>query len=95
MRIANTKWGNVQNLAVPIILIKINPMTLSYSTSTIPGSLRTLHTIVIETEKLETTRAKEILLFAKPRIFDKETWKQLKECVKLGNSLEIRGGDLF
>lgn len=70
-------------------------MTISYSTSTLPGSLRTVHTIVIEHEQLVTTKAKEILLFAKPRIFDKHTWKQLKECVRLGNSLEIRGGDLF
>lgn len=70
-------------------------MTLSYSTSTIPGSLRTLHKIVIETESLETTRAKEVLIFAKPRIFDKPTWKQLKRCIRMGQSLEIRGGDLF
>lgn len=70
-------------------------MTISYSISTVPGSLRTVHTIVIEHERLVTTRAKEILLFAKPRIFDKYTWKELKECVRLGNSLEIKGGDLF
>lgn len=70
-------------------------MNISYKPSTVEGSLRTLHVIVIEHEKLETTRAKEVLLFAKPRIFDKYTWKQLQECVRLGNSLEIKGGDLF
>lgn len=70
-------------------------MTISYSTSTILASLRTVHIIVIEEEKLVTTRAKEVLLFAKPRMFDKYTWKQLKECVRLGNSLEIKGGNLF
>lgn len=70
-------------------------MTLSYSISTVPGKFRTIHTIVIEHEQLVTTRAKEVLIFAKPRIFEKYTWKQLKECVRLGNSLEIKGGDLF
>lgn len=70
-------------------------MTISYSTSTLSGSLRTVHAIVIEGEKFETTRAKEVLLFAKPRIFDKYTWKQVKDCVRLGESLEIKGGDLF
>lgn len=70
-------------------------MTISYSTSTMPGSLRTVHTIVIEKESLVTTRAKEILVFAKPRIFSKDVWKQLKESVRLGESLEIRGGGIF
>lgn len=67
-------------------------MKLSYTTSTTPGSLKTIHTIVIETERLETTRAKEVLLFAKPRIFSKYVWKQLKESVRLGENLEIMGG---
>lgn len=70
-------------------------MTVSHSTSTIAGTLRTVHKIVIETEKFESTRAKEILLFAKPRLFDKFVWKQLKEAVRLGQSLEVMGGDLF
>jgi len=70
-------------------------MKISYSTSTVPGKLRTVHTIVIEHETFETTRAKEILTFAKPRIFDKLVWKELKEAVRLGNSLTVDGGGLF
>lgn len=70
-------------------------MRLSYSTSTVPGALRTLHHIEIDGEKLTTTRAKEILVFAKPRIFDKFVWKQLKEAVRLGQPLEVSGGGLF
>lgn len=70
-------------------------MRLSYSTSTVPGSLKTIHTIVIEHETLVTTRAKEVLLFARPRIFSKYVWKQLKECVRLGEKLDISGGGLF
>jgi hypothetical protein len=70
-------------------------MKIAYSISTIPGKLRTVHTIVIEHERLETTRAKEVLLFAKPRIFDKFVWKQLKEAVRLGEPLTVDGGGLF
>lgn len=70
-------------------------MKISYKTSTAPGSLKTIHTIVIETERLETTRAKEVLLFARPRIFSKYVWKQLKESVRLGEPLEVMGGGLF
>lgn len=70
-------------------------MKISYSTSTAPGSLRTVHTIVIETESLTTTRAKEVLTFAKPRIFSKIVWKQLKDAVRLGESLEVTGGGIF
>jgi hypothetical protein len=70
-------------------------MTLSYSTSTKEGSLRTIHKIVIDGEELTTTREKEVLVFAKPRIFSKYTWKMLKEAVRLGESLEVKGGGLF
>lgn len=70
-------------------------MTLSYSITTIPGTLRTVHTIVIDGDKLETTRAKEVLVFAKPRIYSKYVWKQLKEAVRLGESLTVDGGGLF
>lgn len=70
-------------------------MTLSYSITTIPGSLRTLHKIVIDGESLETTRAKEVKLFAKPRIFDKYVWKELKEAIRLGHPLEVKGGGLL
>lgn len=70
-------------------------MNISYSTTTAPGSLRTIHIIVIENERFETTRATEILVFAKPRIFSKRVWKQLRECVRLGESLQIMGGGLF
>jgi hypothetical protein len=65
-------------------------MTLFYSTSTKAGSLRTIHTIVIYDERLETTRAKEILVFAKPRIPSKYDWKLLKEAVRLGEPLELK-----
>lgn len=70
-------------------------MTLSYSTSTKEGSLRTTHKIVIDGEQLITTRAKEVLILAKPRIYSKYVWKQLKESVRLGESLEVMGGGLF
>lgn len=70
-------------------------MNLSYSISTKPGTLRTVHTIVIDHERLENTRAKEILTFAKPRIFDKLVWKELKEAVRLGQPLTVNGGGLL
>ena len=70
-------------------------MTLSYFTSTKEGSLRTIHKIVIDGKELTTTKAKDILIFAKPKIFSKNDWKQLKEAVKFRESLEIMGGDLF
>jgi hypothetical protein len=68
-------------------------MNLDYKTTTFGESLRTIHIIVIEAESLTTTRAKEVLTFAKPRIQSKFNWKQLKECVRLGESLTIRGGE--
>jgi hypothetical protein len=64
-------------------------MNLSYSTSAVSGSLRTVHTIVIGDEQLVTTRAKEVLVFAKPRIASKYEWKLLKEAVRLGKPLEL------
>jgi hypothetical protein len=70
-------------------------MQLTYSTSTIPGKLRTIHSISIDGEKLTTTKAKEILLFAKPKIYSKYSWKALKNAVRLGESLTISGGGLF
>lgn len=70
-------------------------MTLSYTTSAIEGSLRTVHTIVIDGEQLVTTRSKEILQFARPRIYSKWVWKALKEAVRLGEPLQVTGGGLF
>lgn len=68
-------------------------MNLDYKTTTVTGKLRTMHIIVIEAESLITTIAKEVLIFAKPRIHDKIVWKQLKEAVRLGETLTIRGGE--
>ena len=70
-------------------------MNLSYLPTTVPGSLRTIHKINIDGESLETTRAKEVLIFSKPKIFDKIVWKELKEAVRLGNTLTVTGGGLF
>lgn len=70
-------------------------MTLSYSPSTKEGSLRTLHKITIDGEYFETTRAKELLIWAKPRIFSKFVYKELTEAVRLGKNLEVSGGGLF
>lgn len=70
-------------------------MTIRYSTSTIPGKLRTVHTIVIEHEKLETTKAREILIWAKSRIFDRYVWKELKEAVRLGIPFTVEGSGIF
>lgn len=70
-------------------------MKLEYTPSTIEGTLRTIHKINIDGETLETTRAKEILKFAKPRIYDKFVWKELKKSVRLGHNMTVSGGDLF
>lgn len=70
-------------------------MTLSYKTTTVEGKLRTVHIISIDGESLTTTRQKEVLIFAKPRIFDKIVWKELREAVRLGTTLEVSGGDLL
>lgn len=80
-------------LLTGLIVINSYPLQISYSTTTKEGSLRTVHTIKIDGEQLITTRAKEVLIFAKPRIFSKHTWKTLKECVRLGESLEVMGVD--
>jgi hypothetical protein len=70
-------------------------MNLTYTTSTKPGSLRTIHTIVIDGQEKVSTKAKEILTFAKPRIFSKSVWKELKEAVRLGHNMTVTGGDLL
>lgn len=68
-------------------------MQLDYKTTTAhPDKLRTLHIIVIDGEALSTTREKEVLVFAKPRLNSKHDWRDLKEAVRLGNSLQIKGG---
>lgn len=70
-------------------------MQINYEPSTVEGSLKTLHKITIETETFESTRAKEVLKWAKPRIFSKYVWKFLKNAVRLGESLSVHGGGLF
>jgi hypothetical protein len=70
-------------------------MNLSYTISANPGSLRTIHTIVIDGQELVSTRAKEILIFAKPRIYSKSVWKELKDAVRLGQPITVTGGDLL
>ncbi len=67
-------------------------MNLDYKTTTKPGSLRTIHIIVIEAESLTTTIAKEVLIFAKARNPTKYEWQEIKEAVRLGRPLTIRGG---
>lgn len=67
-------------------------MNIDYKTTTVLGKLRTVHILVIDGESLTTTRQREVLVFAKPRIRDKFVWKQFKEAVRLGQSLTIRGG---
>lgn len=68
-------------------------MNLDYKTTTAhPDKLRTMHIIVIDGESLATTRAKEILQFAKNRSIGKYDWKELKEAVRLGQSISIKGG---
>lgn len=69
-------------------------MTLSYSTSTVPGSLRTVHTIVVDGNKLETTRKIEVLPFARPLVLDKSIWSELKEAVRLEKPFEVKEGTL-
>lgn len=67
-------------------------MTIRYNPAVVKGQL---HTLQIEGEKIQTTRAKEVLEFAKSRIFDRSVWKQLKEVVRLGKTLTVDGGGLF
>lgn len=74
---------------------KHRKMNIDYLPTVKAGSLRTVHVIVINGERLETTRSKEVLLWAKPRIFYRYTWKMLKECVRRGQRLQVGGGGLF
>lgn len=68
-------------------------MDLDYKTTTAhPDKLRTLHIIVIDGESLSTTRAKEVLQFAKNRQPSKSVWRELKNAVRLGHSMTARGG---
>lgn len=68
-------------------------MNLDYKITTLhPDKLRTLHIIVIDGETLSTTIGKEVLQFAKNRSIAKFDWKHLKEAVRLGKPLSIRGG---
>lgn len=68
-------------------------MNLDYKITTAhPDKLRTLHIIVIDGEALATTRATEVLQFAKNRSVARFDWKQLKEAVRLGQPLTIRDG---
>lgn len=39
--------------------------------------------------------AVQVPVFAKPRIYSKYVWKQLKESVRLGEPLQVVGGGLF
>lgn len=65
---------------------------LHYYRTVQPGKLRTIHHLTIAGETITTTRSKEILLFAKPRVRDRFEWKHIKEAVRRGESLEIFGG---
>lgn len=65
-------------------------MKLDYKITTAsPDKLRTMHIIIIDGEILTTTRAKEVLQFAKNRAIEKYDWKKLKEAVRLGVALNI------
>jgi len=70
-------------------------MNISYTPATIPGKLRTEHKITIDHQTFSTTRKKEILVWAKSRIFDKYTWRKLQEAVRLETSFTAAGGGLF
>lgn len=66
-------------------------MNLEYRTSFVaPDKLRTLHIVVIDSEILTTTIAKEVLQFVKARNPTKHEWKELKEAVRLGRPLILR-----
>jgi hypothetical protein len=67
-------------------------MTLSYLPAVAKGQL---HKLEIDGEKIETTRAKEVLDFAKSRLYDKSVWKELKEAVRLGKSMTVTGGGIL
>jgi len=63
---------------------------IEYKATTKPGTLITMHMVVIDGEILTTTRKKEVLLFAKPRINNKYDWEQFKEAVRLESSIQIK-----
>lgn len=65
-------------------------MNLDYKTTTKhPDKLTTLHIIVIDGEILTTTRAKEVLQFAKNRSITKRDYKELKKAVGNEEKLTI------
>lgn len=71
-------------------------MNLDYKTSFVhPDKLRTLHILVVDSEIITTTRAKEVLQFAKNRNPTKREWKELKEAVRLGTPLKLRDTNKF
>jgi len=68
-------------------------MNLDYKITNLhPDKLRTLHIIVIDGESLSTTRATEVLKFAKNRNPNRSEWREIKEAVRLGLRLSIRDG---
>jgi len=64
-------------------------MYLSYKPAIIKGAT---HLLTINGECISTTQQKEVLLFARNRITDKFTWKELKEAIRTGQPIEINGG---
>ena len=77
-------------LLTDVTLVNSNYMTLNYKPAIAKGQL---HILIINGEFISTTIAKEVLTFAKSRIQSKRDWKQLKECVRLGEYLSISGGN--
>lgn len=68
-------------------------MNLDYKITTAhPDKLRTLHILVIDGELISTTKANELRQFAKNRGVAGHHWKELKEAIRLGNHLSIKGG---
>jgi len=61
---------------------------MHYIRSTKPNSLRIVHTIFIDGEKLESTKQDEILHFARPKI-DNYEFKELKTAIRIGEDLHI------
>jgi hypothetical protein len=67
-------------------------MTLRYKPAFVKGAT---HYLEIDGEKFESTREKEVRNWAKTRIYSRYIWKQLKESIRLGESLTVDGGGLF
>lgn len=67
-------------------------MTLNYSITYAENSIRPIHNLVINGESIITTRQKEVLNFARPRIQLKSDWKLLNESIRLGQHISISGG---